>query len=83
MSHDDISPGPWNVCVVVRRTENVGMTFVSTAKHAALLLANEWPVKGPAFQDAVSVCAEVMKSWSPTYLARIAFDEAVKEAGLG
>jgi hypothetical protein len=74
--------GPWNECVVARTRKDGELQFIGTAKRAATLLAGDWPVKGRAFEAAVAACNDVLKGWSPTYLARIAFEEAVKEAGL-
>jgi hypothetical protein len=75
--------GPWNECVLVAARPDGGVEFVSTAKQAAAMLCDKWPAKrGPAFQEAVAACNEVMQSYAPSYLARVAFESAVKEAGL-
>jgi len=79
---DDLSPGPWNVCVLVRSAEHGGFEFVSSARQALARLADRWPVRESAYRHAVATCGDVLKSWSPSYLARIAFEDAVREAGL-
>lgn len=74
--------GPWNECVIVRTAGEGRLEFIGTSKRAADLLAGGWPVKGPAFEAAVASCSDVLKGWSPTYVARLAFERAVREAGL-
>nr|WP_244480434.1 DUF982 domain-containing protein [Rhizobium sp. Root1220] len=76
------SPGPWNECVLARTGASGGLEFVGTTRRAAALLANKWPSDGPAFRTAVQTCNDVLRSWLPTYLARISFEEAVREASL-
>lgn len=79
---DDMCPGPWNVCVLARTGKNGALEFIGTAEEALRKLKSNWPRPGPAFALAVESCQDVVRSWAPSYLARIAFEEAVREAGL-
>ncbi|MBB3315680.1 hypothetical protein FHT77_001545 [Rhizobium sp. BK181] len=79
---DDMCPGPWNVCVLARTGKNGALEFIGTAEEALRKLKSNWFRPGPAFALAVESCQDVVRSWAPSYLARIAFEEAVREAGL-
>ncbi len=75
-------PGPWNVCVLMRTGRDGAVEFVGTAKEALAKLRKDWPIRGPGFARAIETCQDAVRNWSPSYLARIAFEEAVREAGL-
>ncbi|WHO73757.1 DUF982 domain-containing protein [Rhizobium sp. BT03] len=47
-----------------------------TGKHG------NWPRPERAYRHARESCQDVVRGWAPTYVARMAFEEAVKEAGL-
>jgi hypothetical protein len=55
---------------------------VWSTRDAANLLLEKWPASGDGYQQAVDVCAEVMKGNLPPEQARQAFILAAKEAGI-
>ena len=74
--------GPWNECVLFSRPDGK-IEFVSTAKQAAAILRDRWVgLRGPAFHSAAAACEEVMRKFAPTYVARVAFELALREAGI-
>ncbi|EJZ20963.1 hypothetical protein RCCGEPOP_12450 [Rhizobium sp. Pop5] len=65
------------------RTGNHGaVEFIATAEDALAKLHDNWPRPERAYRHAVESCQDVVRGWAPTYVARMAFEEAVKEAGL-
>lgn len=76
-----VSPGPWNVCVLTRTGKHGAVEFIGTAADALERLRNNWPQPERAHRNALESCQDVVRGWAPTYLARMAFEEAVKEAG--
>lgn len=77
-----MSAGPWSECVVVRSGEG-SLVFVSTTSEALSLLQEAWPQrKGPAYHAAVGACEEVLNGHLAPYVARIAFLDASREAGI-
>ncbi|MFD2342610.1 DUF982 domain-containing protein [Sinorhizobium terangae] len=77
-----MSAGPWSECVVVRSGDGT-LVFVSTTSEALAMLQEAWPRrKGPAYHAAVSACEEVLSGHLAPYVARIAFLDASREAGI-
>ncbi|MCA1408103.1 DUF982 domain-containing protein [Ensifer sp. IC3342] len=77
-----MSAGPWSECVVVRSRDG-SLAFVSTTSEALSMLQEAWPQrKGPAYHAAVGACEEVLNGHLPPYVARIAFLDACREAGI-
>ncbi|GAA3092796.1 DUF982 domain-containing protein [Rhizobium viscosum] len=77
-----VSPSPWNVCVLARTGKHGAVEFIGTAADTLEKLRDNWPRPGRAYRHALDSCQDVIRGWAPSYLARTAFEEVVKEAGL-
>lgn len=55
---------------------------VWSTRDAANVLLEQWPASGDGYQQAVDICAEVMKGNLSPEQARQAFILAAKEAGI-
>ncbi|MBD9638965.1 DUF982 domain-containing protein [Ensifer sp. ENS07] len=58
--------------------------LVGSASEASTVLRDNWSGSrsGPAYQAALSTCLEAMNGHLPGYMARLAFEEAAREAGV-
>ncbi|CAN7739838.1 DUF982 domain-containing protein [Ensifer sp. ENS03] len=77
-------PAPWNESVVISLLNADHEVLVGSASEAVAVLRNDWSGSrsGPAYQAALTTCLEAMNGHLPGYMARLAFEEAAREAGV-
>ncbi|WP_077967197.1 DUF982 domain-containing protein [Ensifer adhaerens] len=77
-------PAPWNESVVISLPNVDHEVLVGSASEAIAVLRNNWSGSrsGPAYQVALTTCLEAMNGHLPGYMARLAFEEAARDAGV-
>lgn len=77
-------PAPWNESVVIGLPDAGCERLVASAREAKAVLLNDWTGSRsrPAYQAALTACREAMNGHVPGYVARLAFEEAARDAGV-
>lgn len=77
-------PAPWNESVVIGLPDAGHERLIASARQAKAVLLNDWAGSRsrPAYQAALAACREAMNGHVPGYVARLAFEEAARDAGL-
>ncbi|NRP21872.1 hypothetical protein LPJGGPFB_05131 [Ensifer adhaerens] len=77
------NPGPWNEPVLIQLPDAQNAEIVANAREAHEILSRRWPAHstGASYTSALAACSQVLSGNAPAYLSRIAFVNAVEEAG--
>jgi hypothetical protein len=75
--------GYWTAAITTHFPDCGREYLISGARDAAAILADKWPLTyGRKYQRALSACAAVFEGKLDPNLARAAFIEAAREAGV-
>lgn len=73
----------WSKAVTIALEKPEEWVVIDTTQAASWALIEDWPLEdGPALDKALSTCADVISGKRTPEHARLAFIEAVKEAGI-